>query len=229
MSKGSAESTPSSQIAVLGTGRMGSALALRFGLGGLKVALGSRSPETARQAAEDLCARLGNKAIRGLERVPAVKSAPIVVLAVPYSAQEATLQEVGPVLDNKILVVADVALDPDAFDQVRLPPGRSAALDAQSQVPDGVPVVAAFQSMMYRSLLDLDRPVECDAFVAGDDPAACQRVIDLATRAGIRAWSIGPLVNSIACEALTSVLIHLGLVHDSKVVGIRVTGVDQSA
>lgn len=222
-----ADSVRSADVAVLGSGKMGSALALRFAAAGRAVALGSRRAERARQRAAELNAQVGDERVRGGDLPAAAAAAPIVVLAVPYAAQAGLLAQIGPRLRDKLLVVADVALDPEAAAEVRLPPGSSAALEAQKLVAEGVPVVAAFQTMMYRSLLELSEPVNGDALVAGDDRRACQRVIDLAAEAGIRAWDIGPLVNSIACEALTSVLIQLGNAHGSKVAGIRVTGVER--
>jgi len=60
--------------------------------------------------------------------------------------------------------------------------------------------------------------------VAGDRPAARETVIALAEDLGLRAWHAGPLANSAAAEALTSVIIHINRRYGIEGAGIRITG-----
>ena len=61
--------------------------------------------------------------------------------------------------------------------------------------------------------------------VTGDDVAAREKVIQLAEAAGMRAWHAGPLANSAAAEALTSVLIHINKRYGSDHASIQINGV----
>ena len=70
---------------------------------------------------------------------------------------------------------------------------------------------------------DLDATVECDVLVCGNKRAARQTVVEMAEAAGLTAWHAGPIDNSAAAEALTSVLIFLNR-GDISHAGIRITG-----
>ena len=61
------------------------------------------------------------------------------------------------------------------------------------------------------------------ADVFGDDPK--DRGVVLAKAAGLRGVHAGPLANSVAAEALTSVLIGINRNYRVDGAGIRITGV----
>ena len=67
-------------------------------------------------------------------------------------------------------------------------------------------------------------PVDCDVLVFGDEQAARAVVIELANAAGARGVDGGPLANSAAAEALTSVLIGINRRYKVEGAGIRITG-----
>ena len=60
--------------------------------------------------------------------------------------------------------------------------------------------------------------------VAGDKVAARQTVIDLVEDAGMRGWHVGPLANSAAAEAMTSLIIQVNRRYGIDGAGIRITG-----
>jgi len=64
--------------------------------------------------------------------------------------------------------------------------------------------------------------------VCGDDAQARETVIQLATDIGLRAFHAGPIVNSAAAEALTSILISINSRYKVRAAGIRITGLDTS-
>ena len=63
----------------------------------------------------------------------------------------------------------------------------------------------------------------------GDSPSARERVIELAAAAGLKAWHAGPLANSVATEAMTSVLLHINKHYRRKDTGIRLAIAPSSA
>jgi 8-hydroxy-5-deazaflavin:NADPH oxidoreductase len=217
-------------IAILGgTGQEGGGLALRFAKAGHRVILGSRSAARAAARAAEMNARLGREAVSGADNKAAAAAAEIVILTVPYAAQRATVEEVRDALSGKILIDATVPLMPPKVSRVQLPPGGSAAAAIQALLGDAVRVVSAFQNVSAHHLNDLDHDVDCDVLVCGDDAAARETVIGLAAAIGLTAWHAGPLVNSAAAEALTSVMIFINRHYKSPGSGIRVTGVSAPA
>ena len=66
--------------------------------------------------------------------------------------------------------------------------------------------------------------IECDVLVCGNKKAARERVIALASDAGMRGWHAGPIENSAATEALTSVLIQINRGGVLQHAGIRIIG-----
>ncbi|MGE0733590.1 MAG: NADPH-dependent F420 reductase [Alphaproteobacteria bacterium] len=217
------------RIAILGgTGSEGGGLALRLAAAGYAVAIGSRDAARAADAARAINARLNNKHASGMANEAAAESGEIVILAVPFAAQLPTLTTVRSHLIGKILIDVTVPLMPPKVSQVQLPPEQSAVFAAQAMLGPGVRVVSAFQNVAAHQLKDLDHEVDCDVLVCGDDKSARQAVVDLACACGMRAWQAGPLINSTAAEALTSVLIFMNRQYKSLGTGIRITGIPEA-
>jgi NADPH-dependent F420 reductase len=213
-------------IAILGgTGQEGSGLALRLGKAGHRVIVGSRDGARAAAAAGEMNRALGRDAVSGTTNREATKAADIVMLTVPYAAQRATVEEVRDALRGKILIDTTVPLVPPKVARAQLPPGGSAVAAIQALLGAEVRVVSAFQNVSARHLRELDRAVDCDVLVCGDDPAARETVIGLAADMGLTAYHAGPIANSAAAEALTSALIAINMRYKSPGAGIRITGV----
>ncbi|MCP1470359.1 hypothetical protein J3E64_002047 [Sphingobium sp. OAS761] len=213
-------------IAVLGgTGHEGAGLAARWAKAGYRVIVGSRDADRAAEAAGRLAEASGGD-VSGAANMDAAAAGDIVVLAVPYSGQQALAQEVSEALDGKILIDVTVPLQPPKVARVQLPEGGSAVEALQRMLGDGVRVVSAFQNVSAHQLSALDQPVDCDVLVAGDDVDARETVCQLARAIGIVAWHAGPLANSAAAEALTSVLIAMNKRYKvANGAGIRITGI----
>ena len=212
-------------IAVLGgTGAEGSGLALRWAAKGHEVILGSRSAERASATAAQLAAKAGaNAQIRGATNIDAARAASVIVLAVPHTAQVATAEEVKAELRGKLLIDVTVPLIPPRVDRVQIPGGESAVLALQRRLGDDVRIVSAFQNVSAEHLHDLAHPIDCDVLVCGDDAQARETVIALAQDAGMRGLHAGVLANSLAAEALTSVLIAINKRYKVPGSGIRIT------
>ena len=217
--------TSKPSIAVLGgAGHEGSGIAARLARAGYRVTIGSRDPARAASAAEELAHKAGGT-ITGTDNAQAAAAGEVVVLAVPYSAQSAVAEEVRAHLEGKILIDVTVPLVPPKVARVQLPEGGSAVEALQRRLGEGVRVVSAFQNVSAHQLSDLDSEVDCDVLVTGDDEAAREVVCQLCADMGVQAWQAGPLANSAAAEALTSVLISINRRY--KVpggAGIRITG-----
>lgn len=209
----------STTVAVIGgTGNLGAAIARRLAKAGRKVIIGSRSAENAQAAASTL-----GFGLTGLANAEAAAAADILIVTVPFAAQEATLAEIAPHVAGKIVVDTTVPLVPPKVMRVQLPPEGSAAVRAQRLLGDDVTMVAAFHNVAAHKLIT-DQDVDCDVLVFGDDKAARGAVVELANAAGLRGLHGGPLANAAAAEALTSVLIFLNKTYSVDGAGIRITG-----
>ena len=208
-----------------GTGKEGNGLAYRWALAGHDVVIGSREAGKALASATELNQLLGGKArVRGASNLDAAQAA-LVVLTVPYAVQLATADNVAERLAGKILVDVTVPLAPPKVDKVQLPNGESAVVALQRRLGAAVKVVSAFQNVSATHLKDAAHEIDCDVLVCGDDAEAREVVIGLAHDAGLRAWHAGVLANSVATEALTSVLIAINKRYKVAGSGIRITGV----
>ncbi len=213
-------------IAVLGgTGKEGSGLALRWAHRGYPVIVGSRTAERAAEAAAAMNDTLGREAVMGAGNAEAAAQADIVILAVPYAAQQSTALDVREHLEGKILIDVTVPLVPPKVSRVQLPEGGSAVEAVQKLLGEGVRVASAFQNISAHHLTNLDEEIECDVLVCADDPETADTVVALAEVIGLKAWNAGPLANSVVAEGLTSVLIALNRKYKVPGSGIRITGI----
>ena len=214
-------------IAVLGgTGKEGGGLALRWAHCGHPVIIGSRTAERAEEGAADMRATLGGAAnVRGLANPDAAAAADIVVLSVPFAAQQSTVADVASQLEGKILIDVTVPLVPPKVSRVQLPEGGSAVEAVQKILGESVRVVSAFQNISAHHLTKLDEEIECDVLVCADEAETADTVVALAEAIGLKAWNAGPLANSVVAEGLTSVLIALNRKYKVPGSGIRITGI----
>lgn len=212
-------------LAVLGgTGHEGSGIAYRAALAGWKVVIGSRDAAKAAAKAEELNALANSSNISGHSLLEAAASAEIVILAVPYAAQQSTAEQVNEVLNGKILIDVTVPLKPPKVSVVQLPSEGSCVVALQQALGASVRVASAFQNVSAHALMDGGNPVDCDVLVCADDVEARKSVCELVEQMGMVAINAGPLANSVVAEALTSVLIHLNKTYKVPASGIRITG-----
>jgi NADPH-dependent F420 reductase len=220
----------SQTVAVIGgTGAEGSAIALRLAHAGHRVIIGTRDPAKGAKVAGELDRQLGGSALEWRDNRPAAEAADIVVLTVPYSAQVATVEAIRDGLRGKILIDATAPLVPPRVSRVQLPPGGSAVAMVQAMLGDTVRVVSAFQNVSAEKLRQLGADVDCDVLVCADDVGARQTVIDLIADIGLRGIDAGPVCNSAAAEALTSLLIAINRKYKVAGSGIRITGMGDLA
>lgn len=216
------------KIAVIGgTGALGSGLARRWAESGLSLIIGSRSAEKAAEFVQSLPQKVNGGIAEGTTSREAAEQAGTVVLTVPFASQAAMLEEIKPYLAGKILLDTTVPLVPPKVARVQLPAEGSAALRAQMALGDGVRVISGFHNVAAHKLQKTD-PIACDVLIFGDDVAARETGITLAAKAGLRGIHGGPLANSAAAEALTSVLISINKRYSADGAGLMITGLPQN-
>ncbi|MYK28067.1 MAG: NADPH-dependent F420 reductase [Gammaproteobacteria bacterium] len=211
-------------IAILGgTGDLGTGLAIRWSKAGYRIIIGSRTLPKAERAVANLHAISPDTPAVPMENADAAAAGDIVVLTVPAEHQLSTLAGVKAALAGKILIDVTVPLVPPKVGTVQLPPEGSAGKRAQDLLGEEVMVVTAYQNVAAH-LLQEDVRIECDVLIAGNKKVARDKVMQLTEEAGMTGWHAGPIENSAAAEALTSILIQINRRHDISHSGIKIVG-----
>lgn len=177
------------EIAIIGNGNVGSALAR-----GLQ-----RAGHEVRTVGKD------RVAIRG-----AASWGAVVLLAVPFGAIDDVVRDAGEALAGKTVVDVTNALDANMSLAVGFT--TSGAEELQKKLPK-VRVVKAFNTVFAQHMDSGrlgDKPLT--AFVAGDDAGAKRTVLELARGISFDAVDAGPLSNARLLEPLAYLNIQLGYV-----------------
>jgi NADPH-dependent F420 reductase len=203
------------KVALLGgTGSFGRALAVRLREAGVEVVIGSRKAERAGEAAREL-------GVEGAANEDALAGADLAVLAVKADAALETAEGLAGAIGETPLLSVGSELHFTAQGVLPAPEARSLAERVAEVVPG--PVVAGLHSLAAATLAG-DEPPDEDAFVCGDDPAAKELALDLASRlVGGRALDAGPLASARALEGITGVIVNLNKRYKGHA-GLRVTG-----
>ena len=218
-------------IAIIGgTGALGTGLARRWAQAGYDVVIGSRTAEKAQEAVDDLHAVMKERGIDAVsvsaeENVAAAAKADVVAMTVPYAHHASTLTSLKDALNGKILIDVTVPLRPPKVGRVQLPEAGSAGQEAQNLLGETVKVVSAFQNVAAHHLQE-GQGIACDVLVSGDDVAARAEVVTLVEAAGMKGFSVGPIANAAAAEALTSILIQINKKFKCHA-GIKISGLPE--
>lgn len=213
-----------------GTGALGYGLALRLGMAGTPIVIGSRDAGRAHEAADRATAQVPDGSFSGAQNADAVAGCELVILSVPFRSQSETLTNLRNALTAEQLVIdATVPLAAAVSGKATRLLGvwqGSAAEQAQEMVPEGVRVVSAFHTVSAALLSDLEHHLDEDVLVCGDRKADKERVMELVERIdGLRPVNAGALEMARIVEGLTPLIISIN-VRNKVRAGIRITGLD---
>ena len=223
---------PANPVCIVGgTGALGFGLALRFGLAGIPIVIGSRDADRAREAAERASRQVPDATFTGLENHEAVKHAEIVILSVPFRNQSETITNLkGALTGDHLLIDATVPLAAAVSGTATRTLGvwqGSAAQQAQEMAPDGLHVVSAFHTGSAAHLSNLDYHLDEDVLMCGDRREDKMTLADLISAIpGLRAVDCGPLEMARIVEQLTALIISIN-VRNKVQAGIKITGLSQ--
>lgn len=212
-------------VAIVGaTGDLGSGLALRWAAAGIPVYLGSRSADRAMAAAKQLQERLPAAQVRAGTNWEAASAGDVVVLSVPFEAQEGIIRSIASACQGKVVLDVTVPLAPgDPTSPAPVAEG-SAGQRAQKLLGEGVRVVAGLHTIAAALLSQLERPLAVDALLCGDDAGAKDVIARLVRLIGLRPIDCGPLANAQTLERLVPLIIGINKRYRRRDVGIRFTG-----
>lgn len=177
------------QIAIIGTGNVGKALATSLGRAGHDITLAARDPEKTAETARELGVRSAPSAR------DAAAEADLVILAVPADAFVPLAQELREAVDGKPVVDVSNRMQPD--------PSEPSNAEKLQERLDNAPVVKAFNTAFASRQADPEVDgVPADGYVAGDDPQAKQRVLEVVESAGFTPVDAGPLAAARTLEGM---------------------------
>jgi 8-hydroxy-5-deazaflavin:NADPH oxidoreductase len=217
-------------ICIIGaSGALGFGLALRLGLAGTPVTIGSRAAERGEETAHRAKELVPSGSFQGYDNVTAVGTSEVVVLSVPYRNQSETLGILRHALrPGQLVIDATVPLAAAVGGRATRMLGvwqGSAAQQTGEMVPKGVGVVSALHTVSASALTDLAQGLEEDVLLCGDERAEKQRAAQVIERiAGLRCIDCGRLEMARITESLTALLISVNARHKTHA-GIKLTRV----
>lgn len=182
-------------IAIIGSGNVGRALASSFVRAGHTVRITAKHPDKA-----DAVAAETN--VRSVEsNAEAAAGADVVVLAIPFTSAEAVAAEIRGVVRGKPVV--------DVSNRMTYGPngptidnGPSNAERLAPWLPEAA-IVKAFNTLFASNQADPNVDgIQLDGFVAADDAAAKATVLELVESIGLRPIDAGPLDRAQQLEQL---------------------------
>ena len=195
------------KITIIGAGNMGRGVGTRAVAGGNDVEVIDRDQAEAQALAGELqgAAKEGASAT-ALEPDKAF-SGDVVVLAVYYPGSLEAVEQYRDRLAGRVVVDISNPVDVQTWDKLVTPPDSSAAEEIAKVVPEGTPVVKAFNTTFAKTLVAGEAAgQQLDVYIAGDDADAKAKVSSLAEAGGLRPIDVGPLQRARQLE-------QLGLLH----------------
>ena len=202
------------KVAVVGgTGDFGLALAQQLVAAGVEVVIGSRDAGRAAEKAAEVGAT-------GAANEDAVRGVDLVVLATKADAALATAESLAAAIGTT--PVLSVASELRFTKEGVLPTDADRSIAERMAAILEAPVAAGLHSLAASTLAG--GRAEGDAFVCGDDPAATELALELASQVVTgRALDAGPLASARALEGMTAVIVNLNRRYKGHA-GIGVTG-----
>lgn len=179
-------------ISIVGSGKMGSAIANIAALAGADIQIVNRSAKPTKDHPDAQYAALGDDLTGDL-----------VVLAVPYGAYPNILKHYRDRLGGKVVIDITNTIDFTTYEQPEALVGTSTALELAKQLPEGVAVLKAFNANLADTLITRTNGTTATTVLfAGDDAEGKIALADILKAAGLRAIDVGPLQRSRQLEAI---------------------------
>lgn len=180
-------------ISIIGSGKMGAAIAEVATRAGADVQIVKRSATSPSAARPDFdYGVMGDALIGGL-----------VVLAVPYSAYPSIVEHYGEQLAERVVIDISNPIDFSTYDELRSPADSSTAAELAGLLPEGAAVVKAFNVNLGDTLTSgTNGTTTTTVLFAGDYADAKMAVAALIEASGMRAVDVGPLTRARELEAM---------------------------
>jgi predicted dinucleotide-binding enzyme len=189
------------KVTIIGAGNMARGIGTRVVAGGNEVELIDQNPDDARSLADDL----GDAAAAA-----DAPSGEIVVLALPYEAIAAAVEQHRDGLAGKVVVDIANPAEWSTMDRLVTPQDSSSAEETAKLVPGDARVVKAFNTTFAGTLVAGEvAGQKLDVLIAGDDEQAKQQLASVVEAGGLRPIDVGPLKRARLLEQVA--LFHMAI------------------
>jgi predicted dinucleotide-binding enzyme len=188
------------KVTIVGAGNMGRGIGSRVVAGGHEVEILDRDPSEAEALAGDLG---GSATALGPEDD---FNGEVVVFALYYPGIKDAIAQYADRIGGRVVVETTNPVDTSTWDRLAVPAGTSATEEIAGLVPEGTPVVKAFNTTFANTLQAEPGEADLDVFLAGDDEGAKQKVATLVSDSGMRPIDVGGLGRAQQLE-------QVGLLH----------------
>jgi NADPH-dependent F420 reductase len=196
-------------IAIIGAGTVGKALATSFNRAGHNVTVASRDPKDA----GTLAAATGSTAAPS--NAAAAATADVIVLAVPFSSITEIAAEIATAVGGKPVVDATNRMSFGA-NGPEIDTTSSNAEELAALLPDAS-VIKAFNTVLASHQSDpTAEGVQLDGYVAGDDESTKATVLQLVDSIGLTPVDVGPLARARQLEGLAFLNITLNVANEGS-------------
>lgn len=206
------------KIALLGgTGDIAEGLVLRWSKIGHEIFIGSRSDEKAKGIASEYIEKLKGLGveprIHGMPNADAAKAAEVIIISIPPEYAASTVSQIRDSFSDQIVVTPVVSMKREGktfvFDP---PPQGSSALEIKEALPETTKLVSAYHNLPAKELSEIDRELDYDVVICGDDEGAKETVKKLTEEMqNLRVLDAGPLEVSSMIEAMTPLIVNLNV------------------
>ena len=195
------------QIAIIGAGNVGTALATALTRAGHKVTITSRDPVDAARVAAATGATVAST------NAAAAAGAEVVIPAVSFGSMGDVAGEIASAAAGKPVVDVTNRIS-FGSNGPEVDASSSNAEELATLLPDSQ-VVKAFNTLFASNQVNpFTEGVQLDGFVAGDDATAKAKVIDLVESIGLHPVDVGPLVRARQLEGLAFLNMALNIEHE---------------
>jgi NADPH-dependent F420 reductase len=213
------------KIAIVGgTGDMGMGFSIRWARNH-EIIIGSRHSEKGEIGAEEVKHILGdNVNVHGTDNASAIESGNVVVLCMPYEHIVAVTSDMKNSYSNQIVIspIVPMIYNGRYFEFIR-PKEGSAASQVKSMLPEGTKIVSAFHTISAAALKKMNKQLQGDVLICGNDKDSKEVVMSLALEIGnLRPLDVGPLDTSHQLESFIPLLLNVARRNKLKEAGLRI-------
>lgn len=206
------------KIALLGgTGDIAEGLVLRWSKVGHEIFIGSRSDEKAKGIASEYIEKLKELGvepkIQGMPNPEAAKEAEVIIISIPPEYAASTISQVGNNITDQIVVTPVVSMKREGKAFLYDPPSHgSSAFEIKEALPPTAKLVSAYHNLPAKELSEIDRDLDYDVVICGDDEDAKEVIKKLTEEMpNLRVLDAGPLEVSPMIEAMTPLIVNLNV------------------
>ncbi|WP_462137569.1 NADPH-dependent F420 reductase [Candidatus Mycalebacterium sp.] len=202
-----------------GTGDIAEGLVLRWSKAGHEIFVGSRSQEKADTITAEYIEKIKALGVEpnvvGMENAQAAASSEVIVISIPPEYAADTIAGLADSITDQIVITPVVPMVKEGKSFLFAPPSHgSSALEIKEKLPPSARLVSAYHNLPAKGLSDVNKDLNADVVICGDDEEAKAVVTKLTEDlSGLRTLDAGPLEVSPMIEAITPLIVNLNVRH----------------